>query len=199
MNIVKFNEVNEKIITIQNEKVILDSDVAELYGVETKRINEAVKNNPEKFPKGYILQLSKQEWYSVRATLLSINNNKSDDYNDPVENFDQLGNRKHSSALPKAFSEKGLYMLATILKGEKAIATTIAIIEAFAQLRELQKTVAELSEATDEFQQKSLMQKGGEIIAELIGDNLHTSDSETSIELNFAVFKFKHTVKRKTN
>ena len=71
--------------------------------------------------------------------------------------------------------------------------------EAFAQLRELQRTVAELSEASDEFQQKSLMQKGGDIIAELIGDNLSASDTETSIELNFAVFKFKHTVKRKNN
>jgi hypothetical protein len=88
-------------------------------------------------------------------------------------------------------------MLATILKGEKAIATTISIIEAFAQLRELQRTVAELAEAPDEFQQKSLMQKGGEIFSELLGDDLKTSDTETSIELNFAVLKFKHAIKRK--
>jgi len=82
-------------------------------------------------------------------------------------------------------------------KGERAVQTTIAIIEAFAQLRELQRTVAELSETKDEFQQKTLMQKGGDIISELIGDNLQTSDTETSIELNFAVLKFKHTVKRR--
>ena len=88
-------------------------------------------------------------------------------------------------------------MLATILKGDKATETTIAIIEAFEKLSELQETVAELSQTPDEFQQKSLMQKGGEIFAELIGDNLKTSDSETSFELNFAVLKFKHTVKRK--
>ena len=180
MDIVKFNDVNEKIITISNENVILDSDVAELYGVETMRINEAVKNNPEKFPQGYVFELSKEEKQKV------------------IENFDNP-KVKFSPTTPKAFTEKGLYMIATILKGEKAIATTIAIIEAFAQLRELQKTVVELSEVSDEFQQKSLMQKGGEIIAELIGDNLHTSDSETSVELNFAVFKFKHTVKRKSN
>ena len=88
-------------------------------------------------------------------------------------------------------------MLATILKGEKAIDTTIDIIEAFEKLSELQETVAELSRAPDEFQQKSLMQKGGEIMSELIGDNLAESDTETSFEINFAVMKFKHTVKRK--
>ena len=88
-------------------------------------------------------------------------------------------------------------MLATVLKGDKAIDTTIAIIEAFAKLRELQSTVAELSEAPDEFQQKSLMQKGGDIIADLLSNDLKTSDSETSVEINFAVLKFKHTIKRK--
>jgi len=178
--IVKFNDVNAKIIIIRNERVLLDSDVAELYGVETMRINEAVKNNPEKFPDGYIFTLAKHEKKKV------------------IENFDNL-KIKFSPVMPKAFTEKGLYMLATILKSPQATQTTIAIIEAFAQLRELQRTVAELSESPEEFKQKSLMQKGGDIIAELIGNDLKTSDSETSVELNFAVFKFKHTVKRKMN
>ena len=176
--IVKFNDVNDKIIVIRNEKVLLDSDVAELYGVETMRINEAVKNNPEKFPDGYILTLTKDEKKQV------------------IEIFDNL-KIKFSPVLPKAFTEKGLYMLATILKSPQATQTTIAIIEAFAQLRELQRTVAELSESPEEFKQKSLMQKGGDIIAELTGSDLKTPDSETSVELNFAVFRFKHTVKRK--
>jgi hypothetical protein len=99
--------------------------------------------------------------------------------------------------LPKAFTEKGLYMLATILKSPKATQTTLDIIETFAQIRELSRTVAELSEVKDEFAQKSLMQKGGEIIADILGDDLKTTDMETSIELNFAVLKFKHIVKRK--
>jgi hypothetical protein len=64
-------------------------------------------------------------------------------------------------------------------------------------LRELQRTVAELSEAPDELQQKSLMQKGGEIFSDLLGNELKTSDTETCFELNFAVLKLKHTVKRK--
>jgi phage regulator Rha-like protein len=178
MSIVKFSDVNEKIIDIRGEKVILDSDVAELYGVETREVNQSVKNNPKKFPKGYIFELSKEEKKEV------------------IKYFDNP-KIKFSPELPKAFTEKGLYMLATTLTGDKAIQTTIAIIEAFALLRELQRTVAELSEAPEEFQQKSLMQKGGEIIAELLGDDLKTSDTETSFELNFAVLKFKHTIKRK--
>ena len=178
MNIVKYSDVKEKIIIIRGQSVILDSDVAILYGVETRDINKSVKNNPLKFPEGYAFNLDNKELTDLRWKISTTNLAKT-------------------RVLPKAFTEKGLYMLATILKGEKAIATTIAIIEAFAQLRELQKTVSALSEASDEFQQKTLMQKGGDIIAELIGDDLKTSDSETSIELNFAVFKFKHTVKRK--
>ena len=180
MNIVKFSDVSNKIVIVRGQKVILDSDVATLYGVETMRINEAVKNNPKKFPTGYILELNKEEKQKV------------------IEIFDNP-KIKFSPAMPKAFTQKGCYMLATILKGEKATNTTIAIIEAFDKLSELQETVSELSQAPDEFQQKTLMQKGGEIFAELIGDNLKASDSETSFELNFAVLKFKHTVKRKSS
>jgi phage regulator Rha-like protein len=178
MNIVKFSDVDDKIIDIRNQKAILDSDVAELYGVETKRINEAVSNNPDKFPDGYIIQMNKEEWAILKSKFSTSS----------------WGGK---NKLPNVFTEKGLYMLATILKGEKAVHTTIAIIETFSQLRELQKTVAALSEAPDEFQQKSLMQRGGEIISDLLGDGLKTSDTETSIELNFAVLKFKHTIKRK--
>ena len=88
-------------------------------------------------------------------------------------------------------------MLATILKGDKAIETTIAIIDAFEKLEELKETVVELTKVKDEPQQKALMQKGGEIIAEIIGDEVISTDSETSIEINFALLKFKHTIKRK--
>jgi hypothetical protein len=65
----KFKQVEEKIITIRGQNVILDSDVAELYGVETKRINEAVKNNPEKFPEGYIFELDKYEWQNLKSKI----------------------------------------------------------------------------------------------------------------------------------
>jgi hypothetical protein len=178
MNIIKFSEVQSKIITIRGENVILDSDVAFLYDVETMRVNEAVKNNPQKFPEGYIFELSKNEKQKV------------------IEIFDNP-KVKFSPALPKAFTRKGLYMLATILKSDKATETTIAIIEAFDKLIELQKTVVELSESPDEFKQKTLMQKGGEIISELLGSELKTSETESTVEVDFALLKFKHTIKRK--
>jgi hypothetical protein len=176
--IIKLKQVEERIITLRNTRVILDSDVAELYGVETMRVNEAVKNNPDKFPEGYIFELSKEEKKEV------------------IENFDNP-KIKFSPSLPKAFSEKGLYMLATILKSPRATQTTIAIVETFAKIRELSRTVAELSAAGDEFAQKTLMQKGGDIIADLLGDDLQVTDTETTFEINFALMKFKHVVKQK--
>lgn len=99
--------------------------------------------------------------------------------------------------LPKAFNEKGLYMLATILKGKKATQTTIEIIEAFTKIRQLQRVIAALPETTDKAEQKSLLQRGGEIIAELLDEEFQTTGSETTIELNLAMLKVKHTVKRK--
>ena len=176
--IIKFNLTEEYIIDLRGEKVILDSDVATLYGMETMRINEAVKNNPEKFPDGYIFQLSKKE----KAEVIEI-------FDNPKLRF--------SPVLPKAFTEKGLYMLATILKGERATQTTIAIIEAFAKLRELSRTIGEMSANPDKFRQKSLMEKSGEIMADLFGEDMQTDETSTELELNFAVLKLKHTVKRK--
>ena len=97
---------------------------------------------------------------------------------------------------PKAFTEKGLYMVATILKSRKATETTFAIIETFAKVRELTQTISELSANPPKDQQQSLMQKSGEIISELLDNDLKTSESETTIEINFALLKFKHTIKK---
>ena len=99
--------------------------------------------------------------------------------------------------VPKAFTEKGLYMLATILKSQQATQATISIVETFSKIRELSRNIKELSVVQDKAEQKSLMQKSGELIAEIFDEDLETSDTETSIELNFAVLKFKHTVKKK--
>lgn len=88
-------------------------------------------------------------------------------------------------------------MLATILKSDTATDTTIAIIEAFAKMRELSRTVTELTQTKDANEQKGLMEKGGEIISDIIGDNLEISETESEFELNFAVVKLRHKVKRK--
>lgn len=176
--IVKFESVKDKIVQLRGQDVILDFAVAELYGVETREINQAVKNNPQKFPKGYILSLDSQELRDLRSKILIANGPKS-------------------RYLPKAFTEKGLYMLATILKGEKAVQTTIAIIETFARLRELSRTISQMAANPDEAAQKALMKKSGEIVDDLFGDDFTTTDTETEIELNFAVLKLRHTIKRK--
>jgi len=99
--------------------------------------------------------------------------------------------------LPSAFTEKGLYMLATILKSPLATKTTIAIIETFSKIRELSRNIKTLSTIKDKSEQQGLMQKSGEIISKIFDDELHTTDTETSIELNFAVLKFKHVIKKK--
>jgi hypothetical protein len=88
-------------------------------------------------------------------------------------------------------------MLATILKGARATDTTIAIVDAFAKLRELARTIGEMTKNPDEYQHKALMQKSGEIMENLFGDALSTSETETEIELNFAVIKIKHKVTRR--
>ena len=87
-------------------------------------------------------------------------------------------------------------MLATILKSPKATQTTIAIVETFAKIRELSRAVAALSETPEEDRQKALMQKSGEILADILDDGMEVSGEETTIEINFAIMKIKHTIKR---
>jgi len=115
-----------------------------------------------------------------------------------VENFHRFDKLKHSTVNPKALTEKGLYMMATILKSKQATEATFAITETFSKIRELSRNIKTLSVAQNKADQKPLMQKSGELIAEIFDDDLQASDTETSIELNFAVLKFKHTVKKKT-
>ncbi len=177
MEIVSIDKIKDKIIIIDNSKVILDIEVAGLYGVETKRINEAVKNNPDKFPEGYIIDLSKEQWDLLKSKF-------------------STSTKGGKVKLPKAFTEKGLYMLATILKSSIATQTTIAIIETFSKTRELTNTINKLSSNPPKDKQQSLMQKSGEIISELLDNDLVTNESETTIEINFAVLKFKHTIKK---
>ena len=181
MNVVRFSDVEDKILNIRNENVILDSDVAALYGVETREINQAVKNNPDKFPEGYIFDVTQSEYESLKSNFLIL---------------EKSGRGQHAKYLPNAFTEKGLYMLATILKSPRATQTTIAIVEAFAKIRELSRTIAALSQSHEGFQQKQLMQKSGDMIVDILGGDLKATDSETIYELNFALFKLKHTVKR---
>ena len=147
--------IEEKLIEIRNKKVLLDCDVAHLYGIETKRVNEAVKNNPEKFPEGYVIYLDEEE-----TDFLRFSNSIAEIGHEPVENFDRFKNIKHSTVRPKAFTDKGLYMLATILKSPKSTQTTIAIIETYSKFRQFSKAIQSISENKNEKTNKELMEKG---------------------------------------
>ena len=177
-------DVESRIVIVRGQHVLLDRDVAELYGVETKRINEAVKNNPEKFPPRCIIYLDEEESAVLRSKFSTI---------EPSQ-----GKGHYSKYNFKAFTERGLYMLATILKSPRATQTTLAIIDTFVEVREMARTMEALQKVIDGgTEQQSLLQKTGQLLATVVGNNLSTASTETEIELNFAVVKIKHKFIRK--
>ena len=171
-------EVNNSIVTIRETPVLIDRDVAAIYGVATRDINKAVKNNPKKFPTDYYFELDTEEKREL------------------VENFHRFNPLKHSTVMPKAFSEKGLYMLATILKSDIATEATLAIIETFTKVRSLKRELKELHKETDKKLQNSKMQHFGEVLSDIVMPDLEISETESTLELNFLIGKIKHTVKR---
>ena len=175
LQVIGTKEVEERIIELRGQKILLDRDVAELYKTETRDINKAVRNNPEKFPSGYFFTLKPSEKQYV------------------VENFHRMENLKKSTVEPKAFTEKGLYMLATILKSPRATQTTIAIIDSFVKLRELIRNEPDL------IKQKGIVKRTGQLLSDLLIDDADTTEMESTIELNLMAVKLKHTVKRIKN
>ena len=169
----RHRKTENKIIVIRDKQVILDRDVAELYGVETKRINEALKNNPDKFPDGYVITLNIKEKDEL------------------VENFDRFKTLKHSTVEPHAFTEKGLYMLATILKSPLATEVTIAIIETFSKVREVSRAIAKVNDDAE----KGIMPKEEEqgkiqnLMGEVLADNLPLKMRKMAFSLNLGFLK----------
>lgn len=175
---VSIREVEGKITTIRGMEVIADADVAALYGVETKRVNEAVRNNPEKFPSHYLFELEMNELQYLRSKISSTNIS--------------VKNRNPT----KVFSERGLYMLATILKGERARDVTFTIIETFYKVRNLKRELLALHSETDKDLQSKKMKHFGEVLTDLVMPDLETAETESSLEINFFIGKLKHSVKR---
>jgi len=116
LTIINKEDIENKIYTIRNLSVMLDRDLAELYGVETKHINQAVKNNQNKFQDDFFFQLTDEEFNILRS-------------NDLTADFSK------TRINPKVFTEQGIYMLATILKSKTASDITVSIIRTFAKLR----------------------------------------------------------------
>lgn len=166
-------KVTSKVIVIRDTQVILDRDVAELYGVTTREINQALKNNPKKFPTGFVIELTNNEKQEV------------------IKNFDHLKSLKFSRVAPHAFTEKGLYMLATIVKGDLATEVTVAIIETFAKVREVSRAIAKVNDDAG----KGIMPKEGEqnkiqkLMGDVLADNLPLRMRKMAFSLNLGFLK----------
>jgi hypothetical protein len=172
-------DVEAKLIPLRGQSVLLDRDVAALYGVETKRINEAVRNNADKFPAEYMYELDTAEVEFLRS------------------NFSSAKISSKSRVSPHAFTERGLYMLATILKSPRATQVTFVIIETFAKVRALKRELLALHDDGMPVKQKTSMLKHfGEILADLVMPDSDSTETESSLEHNFLVGKLKHTVRR---
>ena len=120
--------IQTKIYEIRGQKVMLDYDLAELYEVETKRLNEAVKRNSERFPERFMFRLTTKEWENMRSQFATAS----------------AQSKRNAAVTPFAFTEHGVTMLASVLKSGKAIKVNIAIVEAFISLKEFALNYKEL-------------------------------------------------------
>ena len=164
----EIEKVSSKVITLRDMQVIIDRDVAEIYGVTTREVNQAIRNNPEKFPDGYVFTLD----ISEKGELIKN-----------IERFEPL---KHSTVMPHAFTEKGLYMLATIIKSKVATEATIAIIETYTKLRELTRTIQAVNDHTEEPDNVSLQK----LMTEVFADSLPVKMRKTTFSVNTGIIKF---------
>ncbi len=133
--------IQNKIFEIRGMRVILDYDLAELYGVENRALKQAVKRNMARFPNDFMFELTKNEWQEV----ITI-----------CDNLPQTA--KFSPALPFAFSEQGVAMLSSVLRSQKAIEVNISIMRAFVALRQYALGYAELNRKLEDFMIETNMQ-----------------------------------------
>ncbi len=128
--------VESRILLIRGQRVMLDADLAELYGVTTKRLNEQVKRNRERFPVDFMFRLKDAEKQEV------------------VANCDHLQKLKFSPALPSAFTEHGALMLASVLNSRRAVEVSVFVVRAFVKLREMLASHRDLARRLDEMEKK---------------------------------------------
>jgi len=112
--------IHHKIYTLRGKQIMLDSDLAALYEVETKVFNQAVKRNSERFPEDFMFQLTEKEYESLRSQFVTL----------------EIGRGKHRKYMPYAFTENGVYMLSAVLKSKVAADVSIEIMRTFTKLRE---------------------------------------------------------------
>ena len=160
-SILDLADVKSRMLVVRNQPVLLDRDVAELYGVVTKEVNQAVRNNPAKFPEGYVFQLNADEFKDWKSKILTSNLSPTE------KNAVKMGVRR----APYAFTERGLYMLATVLKSPRATQATLAIIETFAKVRSMVRDMERLQTLKDgSVEQAESLTRAGRKLASLIGE-----------------------------
>lgn len=136
MGLITHEVIAEKIFLIRRHKVMLDRDLAGLYGVTTGNLNKAVKRNIERFPKDFMFQLNRREWDSLRFR------------------FGSLKRGQHPKYLPYAFTEQGVAMLSSVLRSKKAIQVNIAIMRVFVKLKQILSTHKALSYKLEQLERK---------------------------------------------
>jgi len=134
----KLQIIQKKIHEIRGQRVMLDFDLAQLYEVETRTLNQAVKRNIERFPERFMFQVTRQEWKVLKSQIVISKPEK----------------RGGTQKLPYVFTEHGVTMLASVLRSKKAIQMNIAIVEAFIALKELALTYKELAEKIAKLERK---------------------------------------------
>jgi hypothetical protein len=187
MSIIKFETMENKLIKYKNDWVLLDKDVATLYEIEPKKLRQQVKRNIDKFPSDYISQLSETDL----DIMVSQNVTPS--------------KQQFGGSLPYVFTEKGLYMVATILKSKKATEATFTIIETFAKVKELSRNINGIMKTQDEAKQKELAEKSNKILEDIIEiePDILTDDEDgevvettTKFEFNLGFAKVSRSIKK---
>ena len=141
--------IENKIYLFRGHKVMLDRDLAKLYGVASKRLNEQVKRNINRFPNDFMFQLTWHEAQSLRSQFATLNNSSKE-----TETVKSMRGR-HAKYLPRVFTEQGVAMLSSVLNSERAIQVNIAIMRAFVKLRLILSTHKELTHKLNELERKS--------------------------------------------
>lgn len=136
-SLLPIERITSKIFFLRGEKVLIDNDLAELYGVETKRLKEAVNRNITRFPEDFMFQLTRDEYNSLRSQ------------------FASLKRGQHSKYLSYAFTEQGVAMLSSVLNSERAVQVNIAIMRAFVQMRMFLQSSAALAKKLNELEKET--------------------------------------------
>src|ERR1700757_391313 len=139
-------KIETKIYEVRGQKVMLDYDLAELYEVKTKALNQAVKRNIKRFPVDFMFQLSKAEWETMRSQIATASMKS--------QNVTASQNKRNISATPYAFTEQGLAMLSGVLNSDKAIDVNITIMRAFVFMRQYALTHKDLTDKLKELENK---------------------------------------------